>query len=126
MSIVNDISLSLEPARHYSLQLRSLVCPSEEGAQKDAIAGSLLEHFETLVEQINPEEVANKLYGIAVLDSSEVEMVMDEDEPKEDRTRRLIQLVKTKLWQNPGWFADVCKILRACGVKAISQVIGEE
>lgn len=121
MSIV-----SLEPAQHYSLPLRSLKCPSEEGAQKDAIAESLREHFETLVEQVNPEEVANKLYGIAVLDTNEVEMFVDEDEPKEDRTRRLMQLVKTKLWQNPGWFVDVCKILRACGVKAISQVIGEE
>ena len=78
------------------------------------------------MEQVNPEEVANKLYGIAVLDTSEVEMAMDEDEPMEDRTRKLMQLVKTKLWQNPGWFVDVCKILRACGVKVISQVIGEK
>lgn len=73
---------------------------------------------------MEPEDVALKLYGIAVLDGREVESVSDGAEPREDRARTLMQLVKRKLWKNPGWFVDVCKILRACGVKAISHVIG--
>lgn len=84
----------------------------------------MFSHFEALVEQVNPEDVANKLYGIAVLDEHEVSQASDETEPPEDRARALMQLIKKKLWMNPGWFADVCKVLRACGVKAISQVIG--
>ena len=102
---------------HYSL---SLTPQSEEGIKKEAIAGALSEHFESLVEQVEPEVVANKLYGIAVLDSGEVERTSEGEEP----ARLLMQLLKKKLWKNPGWFVDVCKIFRACGVKAISQVIG--
>ena len=83
-----------------------------------------MEHFESLVQQVNPEEVANKLYGIAVLDHAEVDRASNGAEPMEDRARALVQLVKKKLWKNPGWFVDVCKILRACGVKAIAEVIG--
>lgn len=82
------------------------------------------DHFESLVEQVEPEDVANKLYGIAVLDSGEVERASEEIEPKDERAKFLIRLIKKKLWKNPGWFVDVCKILRACGVKTISQVIG--
>lgn len=115
------VSSLVEPALHYSLLLSS---PSEEGTKKEAISASLFDHFESLVEQVEPEGVANKLYGIAVLNDSEVEQASDGTEPKEDRARTLMQLVKKKLWKNPGWFVDVCKILRACGVKAISQVIG--
>lgn len=112
------------PALHYSLNLHSSACPNEERTKKAAISGSLLKHFEALVEQVKPEEVANKLYGIAVLDQSEVDQASDVTEPVEERARVLMQLLKKKLCQNPGWFVDVSKVLRACGVKAISEVIG--
>lgn len=115
-------SLSLvEPVMHYSLLL---TCHSEEGTKKEAIGSALFDHFESLVKQVQPEDVANKLYGIAVLDGCEVERALDGAEPRDERARSLMQLVKRKLWKNPEWFVDVCKILRACGVKAISQVIG--
>jgi hypothetical protein len=77
-----------------------------------------------MVEQVVPEDVANKLYGIGVLESGEVEGFLEGVGPKDERARSLMQLVKRKLWKNPGWFMDACKVLRACGVKAISQVIG--
>lgn len=106
--------------------MHSLTSPNkEDGIKKEAIASSLFEHFELLVEQVNPEDVARKLYGIAVLDDGEVQRASDRAEPQEDRARSLVQLVKKKLWKNPSWFVDVCKVLRACGVKAISQVIGK-
>lgn len=113
-----------ESALHYSLNLTSLSSPSEERAKKSAISSSIFNHFEALVEQVKPEEVASKLYGIAVLDECEVSQASDETEPLEDRAGALMQLIKKKLWMNPGWFADVCKVLRACGVKTISKVIG--
>lgn len=122
--MISIFSSFLESALHYSLNLTSLSSPGEEKAKKSAISSSLFNHFEVLVEQINPEDVANKLYGIAVLDKYDVSQASDESEPVEDRARALMQLIKKKLWMNPGWFADVCKVLRACGVKAISKVIG--
>ena len=100
----------------------SLNSHSEE---KVTIANALLTHFETLVEQVNPEDVANKLYGIAILDDYDVSQALDESEPLEDRARALVQLIKKKLWMNPAWFADVCKVLQVCGVKVISKVIGK-
>lgn len=109
---------------HYSLDL-SPKAPNEETLKKEAIAQSFFDHFESLVEDVNPEDVASKLYGIAVLDDGEVERVSYVEEPQEDRARHLMQMLKKKLWSNPGWFVDVCKILRACGVKAISDVIGK-
>ena len=73
---------------------------------------------------MNPENVANKLYGIAVLDDAEVERASDPSEPVEERAWALMNLIEKKLQQNPGWFVEICKILRACGIKAVSQVVG--
>ena len=73
---------------------------------------------------MNPEDVATKLYGIAVLDASELARASEEAEPVEERARALLHVIKKKLWMNPEWFVDVCKVLRACGVKAIAKVIG--
>ena len=111
-----------QPVLHYSLSLSH--SQSDEGAKKEAIATALFDHFESLVEQVDPECTANKLYGIAVLESGEAERFLEGTEPREEQARSLMQLVKRKLWKNPGWFKDVCKVLRACGVKSISQVIG--
>jgi len=114
------------PAQHYSINLE-MTSPhrsEEEQAKKAAISSSLYDHFESLVEQVNPEDAASKLYGIAVLDSTEEQQALDETEPVEERARNLMQLLKKKLWVNPGWFTDICKVLRACGVKAIANVIG--
>lgn len=121
-AVIMFLLLSLiEPALHYSL---SLTCHSDEGTKKEAIATAFFDHFESLVEQVEAEDVANKLYGIGVLDGREVEKALDGVEPRDEHARSLMQLVKRKLWKNPAWFVDVCKILRACGVKAISRVIG--
>ena len=92
--------------------------------KREAISQALFKHFEALAEDMNPEEVANKLYGIAVLDDSELEHASDSSEPTEERAWALLKLVRRKLQQKPSWFVDICKILRACGVKAITQVIG--
>ena len=97
---------------------------SRDEAKKKEIDKSLLDHFEALVEELNPEEVVYKLYGIAVLDSNELECASDMTEPQEDRARALLQLIRKKLSTHPQWFADICKILRNCGVKVITEVIG--
>lgn len=70
--------------------------------------------------------MANKLYGIAVLDDCELERVSDPSEPAEDRAWTLMKLVRRKLQLNPSWFVDICKIFRACGIRAISQVVGTQ
>ena len=77
------------------------------------------------VQRVGPDHVAEKLYGIAVLDKEEAKLASNEgEEPVEEPARVLMQLVKKKLWKSPCWFVDVCKVLRACGIKEISQVIG--
>lgn len=97
----------------------------EEAEMRRIIDQSLFDHFETLVKQVEPEEVAQKLYGIAVLDGNEVEYAEDSEEPVQERARALLQLIKKKLWSKPQWFVEICKVLRTCGVKGISDVIGE-
>ena len=82
--------------------------------------------METLIDQVQPDEVAAKLYGIGVLDIDELHRASDMQEAVDDRTRELVRLLKRKLWLSPEWFVDICKILRNCGVKVITQVIGKE
>ena len=107
----------VEAALHYSLRIYSLKSSSREAENKETIAKALVEHFESLVEQVKPVEVADKLYGIGVLEECDLKRASCSGEV-------LMQQVKRALWKNPGWFVDICKVLRACGVKAISQVIG--
>lgn len=109
---------------HYSLNLSPTSTSSEEGAKRDVICRVLSKHFDNIAEEMNPEEVAIKLYGIAVLDDYELEQASDNSEPMEERAWALMNLIRRKLQQKPSWFVDICKILRACRVKAISQVIG--
>ncbi len=109
--------------RSYSFSQFSPLCSKEELKRKQ-IAKSFLDHFEELVKQVDPEDLAHKLYGIAVIDTDEVECASFREEPIEDRARSLLQLLKRKLWANPEWFVDVCKILRNCDVNAVSEMIG--
>ena len=74
---------------------------------------------------MNPEEVAGKLYGIGILDLDEQLRASDKSRCEKARAAELVQLIKWKLWRSPEWFVDVCKILRNCGVKIVSQVIGK-
>lgn len=121
-----NIFLHTAAAMHYSLSMTPELSTSEAQKRKKIIAKSLLEHMESLIEQVQPDEVAEKLYGIGVLDINELNRASDKQEAEEDRARDLARLLKRKLWLSPEWFVDICKILRNCGVKVISLVIGTE
>lgn len=121
-----SIFLLTADALHYSLCMTPELSPSEAKSRKKIISNSFSHHMETLMEQIKPDEVADRLYGIGVLDIDELGRASDKQEAVDDRARELVRLLKRKLWQSPEWFVDVCKILRNCGVKVIAQVIGRE
>jgi len=99
--------------------------PSEAKRRRRVIAKSIVQHMHELVGQVRPDEVAGKLYGIGILDVPERHRAADKGRSENERTMELVQLIKWKLWRSPEWFVDVSKILRNCGVKVISKIIGE-
>ncbi len=99
--------------------------PSEAQKRKKIITRSFVEHMHDLIDQVKADEVAGKLYGIGILDVTERQQAEDKSRDETERAMELVRLIKWKLWRSPEWFVDVCKILRNCGVKVISQVIGE-
>ena len=99
--------------------------PSEAKRRKRVIAKSLVLHMHELVEQVRPDEVAGKLYGIGILDVPECHRAADKSRCENERAMELVQLIKWKLWRSPEWFVDISKILRNCSVKVVSKIIGK-
>ena len=112
-------------ALHYSLNMTPELSHSEAKKKKKIIAKSFVEHMTTVIEQVQPDKLAEQLYGIGVLDMDERDHALNNHKAVEDRASELVQLLKRKLWLSPEWFGDICKILRNCGAKVIAQVIGQ-
>ena len=88
------------------------------------IADAIQRQLEILKEQIDPEEVARQLFGVGIIESSDMENAANKARDKEDRASKLLLLLVWKLRGNPHWFEEACVALDKAGVTAVQEVRG--
>lgn len=88
------------------------------------IADAIQRQLKTLLEQVDPEEVATQLFGVGIISKIDLENASNRTRDRGDRANRLILLLIGKLRGNPHWFDEACIALDKAGVPAVQEVRG--
>ena len=98
----------------------------EQKNKGDKIEGVLRKEFPRLADEIDPEAVARYLYGLSIIDRSELELAMVKSTKQTDRSSRLLLHLIRKLKANPNWCDDAIVALRKAGVNTESITVALE
>ena len=88
------------------------------------IADAIQRQMVTLMEQVDPEEVARQLFGVGIISSNDMENATNRAQDRDYRANKLILLLIRKLRGNPHWFDEACVALDKAGVPAVQEVRG--
>lgn len=103
--------------------------PAESISRRKQNAGSVIadaiqRQMVTLMEQVDPEEVARQLFGVGIINVNDLENATNRTQDRDYRSNRLILLLIRKLRGNPHWFDEACVALDKAGVPAVQEVRG--
>lgn len=81
--------------------------------------------FYSIIQQfaVNPEKVARTLYGISVIDITDLDIATTHTLPAMDRAKVLTVTLVRRLRRWPDLFGDVCKVL--CDIPAMQEANGK-
>ena len=88
------------------------------------IADAIQRQMVTLVEQLDPEEAARQLFGVGIINASDVENATNRAQDRDHRASRLVLLLIRKLRGNPHWFEEACVALDRAGVPDVQEIRG--
>ena len=88
-------------------------CCCFAAAKRKAVESVLKVQFYLLIQQfsINPEKVARTLYGISVIDLTDLAVAASNLVPELDRAKVLVVTLVRRMRRWPNLFEDVCKVL---------------
>ena len=102
------------------------VCLFSEVAKRKAMESVLSAQLHTLIQQfsVNPERVARILYGISVIDITDLGIATAHALPEMQRATVLAVTLIRRLRRHPDLFEDVCKVLG--DIPAMQEANGKE
>ena len=118
------------PSAYLNAETLQLLDEPDESIHKrkqhagSVIADAIQRQMVTLVEQIDPEEVARHLFGVGIISANDLENATNRAQDRDHRASRLILILIRKLRGNPHWFDEACVALDKAGVPAVQEVRG--
>ena len=119
-SVQDLLSLLFTTIHHLGLSRIPTSSRIEQKNKGDKIEGVLRKEFPRLADEIDPETVARYLYGLSIIDRSELELAMVKSVKQTDRSSRLLLHLIRKLKANPTWCHEAIVALKKAGVNTES------